>query len=353
MKSRLIYTLSSLLLFSFTTEIVRRHDRNDADYLALGAQYPAVCKVGVRGGDGTLIAPQWVITAGHVAEGMQRREGKNLSVYFNGEAIRVRDVFIHPDFQPLTGVDLGLLLLEKPVQSIEPIGLYSKRDESGKQIVIVGHGDTKSGLGGDWLSDGKRRAATNLVDETSQRHLIFDFDQGADATELEGTAGRGDSGGPAIITMNGKNYLAGISSAGLPGQNGPGSYGSVEHYTRVSSYIDWIRSTMQNPQRTRTAQADNRVVRGGPQDGPLPGLGLFLMQDGDQIRIGGKADPEVPKAFRQVMFKPPSFILSLNGQSYKSLEQFKAAFAKLARDEVFTIRFSIQGAVKDFEGRKM
>jgi len=48
--------------------IIIRDDRPDSKYIALGAQFPAECSVG-RAGEGTLIAPQWVLTAAHVAKG--------------------------------------------------------------------------------------------------------------------------------------------------------------------------------------------------------------------------------------------------------------------------------------------
>src|SRR5678816_4203921 len=49
--------------------IVIRHDRPDSAYVRLGARYPAVVQIG-RAGDGTLIAPDWVLTAAHVAAGV-------------------------------------------------------------------------------------------------------------------------------------------------------------------------------------------------------------------------------------------------------------------------------------------
>ena len=90
-----------------------------------------------------------------------------------------------------------------------------------------------------------------------------------------------------------------------------------------------------------------------PGGGPLPGLGLMLMEENGKIRIGGKADPLVPETFRQVMFRPPSFIKSFNGKSYSSLEEFKNDFSQLKKGDSFKIEFEIQGEVKAFEGRKM
>ncbi|MDC8002488.1 trypsin-like serine protease [Aureisphaera galaxeae] len=354
--------------------IVIRHDKSDSEYIELGKQFPQVCKVGERGGDGTLIAPQWILTAGHVAEGMFRREGANLKVYFthDGQAYEVDKVFVHPDFAPMQGNDIGLLLLKESVVDIEPASLYKSQDEQGKPIIIVGHGDFKTGEGGDWKVDGIKRAATNVIDETQTHRIVFDFDAPPLGTHLEGTAGRGDSGGPAFIEIDNKPLIAGISSAGMPGKNGPGTYGAVEHYTRVSAYIDWIEKVMGGPKSTQALTQEylkkkdemrssgNRMVRrggGNPQirraGGPLEGLGLMLMQDGDRIRIGGKANPLVPRAFRDVMFRPPSYLIALNEQEYASLEDFKKAFSKINKDAAFTIEFEIQGKKRRFSGRKM
>lgn len=344
-------------------DIVRRHDKNDSEYLALGAKFSSVCKVGKRGGDGTLIAPRWVITAAHVGQGMFEREGQNLQIYFEGnpKGIKVEKVFIHPDFKPMRGADIALLYLEEEVKSITPAKLYDRRDEPGNEITIVGHGDTRTGQGGEWISDGQRRAATNLIDEVNSDKIIFNFDEPGLGTELEGTAGPGDSGGPAFIIIDGKPYMAGISSAGMPGTSGPGTYGAKEFYTRVSSYLDWINKTILNPDDQKTlmntqaveGSSGSRVVTNRPQGGPLPGLGLFLRQEGDKIRIGGKADPKVPKAFRQVMFKPPSFLVAFNGANYTSLDSFMKDFGALKTGAEFSITFEIQGKVLEFQAQKM
>ena len=86
---------------------------------------------------------------------------------------------------------------------------------------------------------------------------------------------------------------------------------------------------------------------------PLQGLGLMLMEENGKIRIRGKADPMVPAAFRDVMFRPPSFIESLNGKVYTSLQDFKEEFGKIKTGETFKIQFMIQGELKFFEGKKI
>ncbi len=344
-------------------EIVIRHDKEDADYIALGKQFPSVCKVD-QGGDGTLVAPRWVLTAAHVAEGMYRRKGSDIRIHFEGqkEGYEIDKIFVHPEFVPMQGADIALIQLKKEVKGIDPVDFYNKKDEAGKEIVIVGHGDFKKGNGGEWVRDGKKRAATNIIDKTSQGKIIFDFDEPDKGTEFEGTAGRGDSGGPAFILNKDKRFIAGVSSAGMPGKNGPGTYGAVEHYIRVSHYFDWIKKTMKKP-LAKNALSENSLPRNRPRPGgnpvirrsggPLPGLGLMLMEENGKIRIGGKADPMVPEAFRQVMFKPPSFIKSFNGKTYSSLEDFKKDFAAIKKGNSFKIEFEIQGELKSYEGQKM
>ena len=74
--------------------------------------------------------------------------------------------------------------------------------------------------------------------------LVFRFDPPPQGEELAGAPGRGDSGGPALLRQGGTVYVAGVSSAGYDGANGPGTYGAVDHSTRVSDYLDWIRTSI-------------------------------------------------------------------------------------------------------------
>lgn len=341
---------------SLDTYIVIRHDKSDPEYIELGKKFPAVCKVGKRGGDGTLIAPTWIVTAAHVAEGMFQREGSGLRIYFENhrDGIPIENVFLHPDFEPMRGADIALIQLKDDAASIKPAQLYTAKNEQGKSIVLVGHGDFKTGNGGEWKSDGIKRAATNIIDQVTGDKIIFDFDEPAFATELEGTAGRGDSGGPAFILVNDVAHVAGISSAGMPGKNGPGTYGALEHYTRVSSYASWIRQTIENPASAKSLLQNSNAIKSTPRgDTPWPGLGLFLREQNNRIEIGGKADPLVPEAFRNVLFRAPSFIESLNGKSYTSLKNFEEDFGRIKKGERFTIQFNITGELKTFEAKKM
>lgn len=217
--------------------IVIRHDRPDSLYLALGARYPAVIAIGHLG-DGTLIAPRWILTAGHIAAAPRVAETR---IMIGTEEYRVIRQVVHPKWQELGPHDIGLLELDRAVTGVTPLGLYAATDEKGQLATIVGHGDTRTGQGGAWRMDGLARGAVTRVVGTDEDHLLFRFETPPKGEDLAGAPGRGDSGGPALLEVNGEVLVAGVSSAGFDGKNGPGTYGAVDHFTRVSQYVDWIR----------------------------------------------------------------------------------------------------------------
>ena len=233
-----------VLLFAASTPataIVIRHDRDDARYLQLGSRYPAVCKVGHQMGDGTLVEPDRVLTAAHVARGLGRRGG---TVICGDAEYAVDTVYIHPDWEDMGPHDVAVLQLAGEVRGIEPLPLYEGRDEQGKVAVLVGHGASGTGDASDRFDDGQRRGATNVIESANDRYIRFHFDAPPDATDLEGIPGPGDSGGPALIELDGVPYVAGVSSLGEPGANGPGTYGANDYFVRVSTHIDWIRAAL-------------------------------------------------------------------------------------------------------------
>src|SRR6185369_12909271 len=82
----------------------------------------------------TLIAPRWLLTAGHVA--------KEISPYtafvtVQGRRYFIDRVILHPEYVKagMRGPrDLALLRLTQAVKGVEPIPLYRSQDEAG-QIV--------------------------------------------------------------------------------------------------------------------------------------------------------------------------------------------------------------------------
>jgi hypothetical protein len=219
--------------------IIMRHDRRDAQYQALAAKYKAVCAVG-RAGESTLIAPQWVMTAAHVATGFRRE----LGVTCGTTVYEVAAIVPHREWRDGGPHDIALIRLSRPVDGIEPLGIYDRSDEAGQPVTFVGRGDHGTGLTGPVGADRVLRAATNQVDAVDEHWLHFTFDGPPRGTELEGISGPGDSGGPALIERDGQPLVAGVSVWGRSGEKGRGTYGAKEGYTRVARYRAWIEETI-------------------------------------------------------------------------------------------------------------
>ena len=218
-----------------TSAIVTRHDRQESQYRALAQDFPMVCQIG--GGVGTLIAPQWVVTAAHVAQqGVSR-------VTFGDRSINIAESFVHPDFaKPGSHRDIGLIKLATPVTDITPAVLHNKMDELGQTVLFVGNGHTGTGLTGPHRGERIMRGAHNVVSEVEPGWVNFIFDTPPAGLDLEGISGPGDSGGPALIKVDGQWHVIGVSAFNDVGQLC--TYGTKEHYGRVADERVWLDGVM-------------------------------------------------------------------------------------------------------------
>ncbi len=227
--------------------IIRRHDVADSAYVSYGAGFPAVGKVG-RLGDATLIAPRWVLTAGHVASRVLT-SSQIVSVIIEGESYAIDSVVVHPDWREMKLPDIGLIRLSRAVEGVEPLPVLRDAIAPGVLLTLVGHGANGAGDSRDRAEDGLRRAATNVLDSSSAAAMFFSFSAPPNASRLEGAPGRGDSGGPALIQLDGKWGVVGVSSGGYDGIAGPGSYGALDVFTRLDAQFDWIATTVRGGYR--------------------------------------------------------------------------------------------------------
>jgi secreted trypsin-like serine protease len=265
-----------------------REDRSDAVYQRMSTN-PAFLPTGLirayQGssfgiGSGTLIAPNWVLTAGHMAivDGVANTAqefvigGQTYAVA--SDAVYVHSGWIASGYDLNAGYDLALFRLTTPVKGIKPASLNTDRNEVGQVIFTNGFGSTGTGLTGNTGAAGTRRAGQNVLDATaaqivipgrteaipvgSDRTLLYDFDSprrdistlgSAAPLNLEYSGAPGDSGGGAMIAAGRGYRIAGVVSGGYrPLGLRNGAYGTTAIYVRVSSHASWIRAVMQGGQ---------------------------------------------------------------------------------------------------------
>lgn len=244
-----IYLLTLIISLN-THAIVIRHDVLDQKYLdAAVFDNSTVTFYGIYQGKeivegtGALIAANWIVTAAHVANYLN----KGGKVLFKNSQYKIEQIVSHPlweheKFQN----DIALVRLSKPITSATVAKLYTSVDEVGKVASFVGRGDMGNGLIGITGADGKIRLANNQVDSAEGQWLRFTFEHGEGALPLEGISGPGDSGGPAYINLGGQLYIIGVSSwqNTEPTDWQEARYGVIENYSRISHFQQWIKKTL-------------------------------------------------------------------------------------------------------------
>ena len=227
---------------------------------------------------GVLIDKSWVLTAAHCVQGMSA-QGIQVAVgawdltAFTGSRTPVRSIRIHPQFSSTSLYnDIALVELSVP-SSIQPITLFSGESVDntppsllGKLVTVLGWGVADSTT--SWYyPEILRQVSLPVVADSSCNDIYINpvlpsqfcagYWEGKDACE-------GDSGGPAVVQVDGHWVHAGIVSAGVSCQEYFGWYGK---YTRTSAYLSFIRQ-----------YAPSVAVTGKiPAGGTLPAVNLLLL----------------------------------------------------------------------------
>jgi len=234
--------IASTLLLSFTAQaIVIRHDKDIKQYHVDQSKYPSVVDLDFL--TGTLISPQWILTAAHGVSYMPG--GQRVTI--GKEKYRVRHLIVHPEFKEQNlSHDMMLLKLDRPVTGVKSTGIYTLKNEVKKHVWFVGRGDIGNGIDGIIKRSKNLHHAENIIESAEPHWITFDFDNPkGGALPLEGISGPGDSGGPAFINTPQGLKTAGVSSHQRNNNNGEGKYNVHEYYSRTSTHAEWILSTMQ------------------------------------------------------------------------------------------------------------
>jgi trypsin len=212
---------------------------------------------------GAIIADTWILTAAHCMSGVGPAQVEafvgvtDQNRLTREQQVQVSQVIVNPGWNSSTyASDLALIGLASPLvtsASVQPVALPLVQDANiwpaaGESAIISGWGSTTiNGTSSALLRAATVQILTSPTDAKcgeygssfeSDTHVCAGMPQGAvDACQ-------GDSGGPLTVAYNGTSVLTGIvsSGSGCADPKYPGLY------TRVTSFLPWLRQYVPLPQ---------------------------------------------------------------------------------------------------------
>jgi hypothetical protein len=221
-------------------------NQSDLAHIQYGAKHECVAKItGTYKKDNkttnffassVIIKPRIFLTAAHIVDG-----ATDIFIVDNsGNKIPVKSALYLDrwDSNKVGPHDIAIGLLEKDIQLAFYPTLYEKDDEVGKTCSLAGFGITGNYMQGSKISDDKKRAGSNIIDEIFNGMLSTSVGN-KNKTSLEFLIAHGDSGGGLFIDQK----LAGIHSGIMTedaDKNLNSDYKDQAAHTRISSNKKWI-----------------------------------------------------------------------------------------------------------------
>jgi MYXO-CTERM domain-containing protein len=212
---------------------------------------------------GTVIAPRWVLTAGHcyMETGFPPDQTKifvGQTVGSGGQTIQIASAYVHPNYSldkdniPVNDICVVELTQDAPVAAMAwqrtPLATII-----GQTVTLVGYGVTDAQM---QTGNGTRRLVDEQVSDQDPMYLFYGG----------GTSGtcQGDSGGP-MLAHDGTETIVGVTSAGDE------SCVQLGINTRVDPYADFIAQHVDN-----TAPQPVTVTITEPQNGSTEGPSITV-----------------------------------------------------------------------------